>query len=205
MGFYIFSCIFLLISTYLLLFVHIPTYFHVYFYLYLTYLDIFLHIFMYISNYFYIFTTYFYLFLHIYSYFHVYFYLFLHIYSYFLHVEHYIYYYLPRELPASYFHQFIPISTYFLHIYLPTSARSLPRVLPASILVSIFNARVVKSTWMTSLKPVILITCSILTNQRARNVPGNLVHFIYVPDVPVIWYESGTKTSTPQDGKYLIF
>ena len=34
-----------------------------------------------------------------------------------------------------------------------------------------------------------------------KYVPGNLVHFIYVPDVPVIWYKSGTKTSSTLDGR----
>ena len=31
-------------------------------------------------------------------------------------------------------------------------------------------------------------------------VPQNVVHFIYVPQVPHIWYTCGTKTSPPQDG-----
>ena len=36
---------------------------------------------------------------------------------------------------------------------------------------------------------------------QQKYVPENLVHFIYVPDVPVIWYKSGTKTRPPQDGQ----
>merc|ERR1712208_283193 len=90
--FYIFSCIFLLISTYL---PHISTYFHVYFYIISC-------IFLLISTYIYLYlphiSTYF---KHIYTYFHVYFYLFLHIYCYFLHVEHYIYHYLPRQIVTN--------------------------------------------------------------------------------------------------------
>ena len=35
---------------------------------------------------------------------------------------------------------------------------------------------------------------------QQKYVPENLVHFIYVPDVPVIWYKSGTKLDPPQDG-----
>ena len=37
-----------------------------------------------------------------------------------------------------------------------------------------------------------------------KYVPGNLVHFIYVPDVPVIWYKSGTESSPPLDGNNLL-
>ena len=37
-------------------------------------------------------------------------------------------------------------------------------------------------------------------------VPQNVVHFIYVPQVPHMWYTCGTKTSSTQDGnKFQIF
>merc|ERR1712215_486711 len=58
---------------------------------------------------------------------------------------------------------------------------------------------------LPAFKPVILITWSILSNQRAGNVPQNVVQTNYVPQVPHMWYSCGTKTSDPQDGKYLIF
>ena len=35
--------------------------------------------------------------------------------------------------------------------------------------------------------------------------PQNGVQSNYVPQVPHVGYRWGTKTSTPQDGKYLIF
>merc|ERR1712215_342019 len=50
------------------------------------------------------------------------------------------------------------------------------------------------------IKQVILITCSILSNQRSRNVPHFVGHLIYVPHVPHLWDNCGTKTRSPQDG-----
>merc|ERR1712105_18752 len=51
--------------------------------------------------------------------------------------------------------------------------------------------------------------CGILlqfdTKVWARNVPQNGVQTNYVPQVPHVGYRWGTKTSDPQDGKYLIF
>merc|ERR1712055_1221901 len=51
--------------------------------------------------------------------------------------------------------------------------------------------------------------CGILlqfdTKVWARNVPQNGVQTNYVPQVPHVGYRWGTKTSLPQDGKYLIF
>merc|ERR1712055_1197898 len=106
-------------------------------------------------------TAIFYIFMHIPKYFHVYLYLYLtysdiilHIYYYFLHVEHYNYYYLPRVLPASGTTCLGPTHTFLLSNYL--------------------------DQWEVS----ILITCSILSNQRARNVPQNEGHLINVPHVP---------------------
>merc|ERR1712105_267742 len=51
--------------------------------------------------------------------------------------------------------------------------------------------------------------CGILlqfdTKVWLENVPQNGVQTNYVPQVPHVGYRWGTKTSTPQDGKYLIF
>ena len=58
---------------------------------------------------------------------------------------------------------------------------------------------------LPAFKPVILITWSILTNQRARNVPEKLAQTNYVPQAPHMGHSWGTEYSRPQDGKYLIF
>ena len=58
---------------------------------------------------------------------------------------------------------------------------------------------------LPAFKPDILITWSILTNQRARNVTQNGAQTNYVPQAPHMGHSWGTKLDPPQDGKYLIF
>ena len=58
---------------------------------------------------------------------------------------------------------------------------------------------------LPAFKPDILITWSILTNQRARNVTQNGAQTNYVTQLPHLGHRWGTQCSDPQDGKYLIF
>ena len=59
--------------------------------------------------------------------------------------------------------------------------------------------RYLVSNYLDQWEVSILITWSILSNQRARNVPQNEVQTNYVPHVPQMRYTWGTKTRTPQD------
>ena len=99
----------------------------------------------------------------------------------------------------TYFHQFIPISTYiYLDLLIFTSICTYFHDNSKCI-------RYLVSNYLDQWEVSILITWSILSNQRARNVPQNEVQTNYVPHVPQMRYTWGTKTSRPQDGKYLIF
>ena len=100
---------------------------------------------------------------------------------------------------STYFYIFTPICIYF-YIYLPifttkvwyfTTVYHISVVFYHSlpVFIYIYHKSVVFYYSLTQ-------KCGIY---ELENVPGNLVHFIYVPDVPVIWYKSGTKTSSPQD------